>query len=180
MKKIIFVLISIFSAISLNAQDYPIEMPYNSELAIIEYQSVLDLNDQSAKQIFDKANEWFSYSFKSGKHVIDYSNPEMNKVIGKGYLPFKFFSRGEQTIEFLIKLEAKDEKIRYTISNCIYHQSDSPTLGRVNLEKDSWKVEDYPKSWGFKKKFYTRFDEQVKELIDSLEKFMNRKSDTAW
>lgn len=162
------------------AQKFPIELPFNSETNLIEYQAVIEIENKTQEQLFDLTNEWFSYSFKSGKSVIDYSNKELSKVIGKGYLPFKFFNRGNQSIEFLIKLETKDNKVRYTITNCIYHQSSSPTLGSLKLEKDSWQVENYPKSWGFKKSFYEKFDDQVQSLIKSLNEFLRRENKDDW
>jgi len=162
------------------SQKFPIELPVNSETGLIEYQAVIEVENKTKEELFDSMNEWFSYSFKSGKSVIDYSNKELSKVIGKGYLPFKFFSRGDQSIEFLIKLETKENKVRYTITDCIYHQSASPTLGKMSLEKDSWQVENYPKSWAFKKSFYKEFDEKVQTLIKSLNEFLKRKHKDDW
>ena len=80
----------------------------------------------------------------------------------------------------MIKLETKENKIRYTITNCVYHQTSSPKLGNINLEKDSWQVENYPKSWGFKKSFYKEFDEQVKGIIKNLNDFLMREHKNDW
>lgn len=168
-----------FYAIKSVAQ-FPVELPVSAETGLIEYQAVIEAEGKSQGQLFDLANEWFSYSFKSGKSVIDYSNKEAHKVIGKGYLPFKFFNRGDQSIEFLIKLETKDGKLRYTITNCIYHQTSTPSLGKTKLEKDSWIVENYPKAWGYKKLFYEKFDRQVQSLIWSLNDFLKQENKNDW
>ena len=178
--KIKILLFLIFITSKSISQNFPIELPVNSETGLIEYQSVIEVENKTKEKLFDLTNEWFSYSFKSGKSVIDYSNKELNKVIGKGYLPIKFFNRGNQSIEFLIKLEAKENKVRYTITNCIYHQSASPSLGKISLEKDSWQVENYPKSWAFKKSFYKEFDEKVQFLIKSLNDFLKRENKSDW
>lgn len=173
-------LILLFITTKSISQKFPIDLPVNTESGLIEYQAIIVVENKTKEQLFDLTNEWFSYSFKSGKSVIDYSNKELNKVIGKGYLPFKFFNRGNQSIEFLIKLETKENKVRYTITQCIYHQSASPSLNNINLEKDSWQVENYPKSWGFKKSFYKEFDEKVQTLILSLNEFLKKENKNDW
>ena len=77
------ILILLLITTKASSQNFPIDLPINTETGIIEYQSIIEIENKSKEQLFDISNEWFSYAFKSGKSVIDYSNKEQNKIIGK-------------------------------------------------------------------------------------------------
>lgn len=150
---------------------FPSLMPCNNGL--VEYQSIMSVAGKSQSEVFDLARQWFTSAFRSGKSTVDYSNPENGKIIGKGYFDFQFFNRGDQSIGFTISIDSKDNKLRYTITDITYYQSAIPSYKSLALEKNNWRIENYPRSWGFKTRFYKDVDYGVRKVIDNLETFFS-------
>ena len=80
----------------------------------IIYTSVVNVDSTKSNELYVRANEWFVNTFKSAKDVIQLSDKEAGKIIGKGV-----FSTGLFTIHFTVEIQTKDGKYKYAFSNFI-------------------------------------------------------------
>ena len=89
-KKLIILIVIILSTLRSNAQSLKL-----SDTVIVS---------KSKNELFSNALEWFANSFKSGKDVLQVSDKESGKIIGKGYF---------NTSPIQITIVVKDNKYRY-------------------------------------------------------------------
>ena len=82
-----------------------------------ELQKVIEVNNVSQDEIFIKSMEWFSRTFKESKSVIDYEDKEAGKIIGNGAVSHIYAMIIGGYVLFSVKIEAKDNKSRITLSN---------------------------------------------------------------
>ena len=95
----------------------------------------------SASDLYINAKRWMVSEFKSSKDVIQTDNKDLNIIIGKG-----FFEKGHTSAIqnpknwFVIKLEFKDGKYRYSIYDIKYEFDMSFMSQHSHFEKrlDEW------------------------------------------
>ena len=91
----------------------------------IGIQEVVKVDSLSKKQIYDRAKMFFVETFKSAKDVIQLDDPDAGTIIGKGNASYSYFNVAATavlTVYFTIKIEVKDNRYRYTITDIRYGQ----------------------------------------------------------
>lgn len=83
------------------------------------FQNVLEFPDYSQEKIFEKSREWMVKTFIDSESVVEYTNSEEGKIMGK-------YSQTDVTVtgvnanyhvRSVITIEAKDGKARVTIED---------------------------------------------------------------
>lgn len=79
----------------------------------IELTEVVDIPNQSQEEIYNKARQWFSQYFVSGKSVVDYEDKKEGVIIGNG-IANNGSMMGLIKYEFYynIRIDTKDGKFR--------------------------------------------------------------------
>jgi hypothetical protein len=103
------------------SQNYNYEelyIPVNND--ILKYEDVIDAPSVSADQLYKNAKIWFLDTFKSSKDVITFEDPEIGIVSGNGN--FNIYSQFmnqtiERTVYFSVRIEVKENRFRYSISD---------------------------------------------------------------
>ena len=125
----------------------------------ITNEEVLSAPGMTRAQIFDKARQWFSTNFVSGKDVVDLSDKASGTIIGKGYA-----SMGgmivKELIEFQMRVDTKDG--RYKVST---------TLVR-HVNEDTSSI--YTASYVTKTRIASG-NKKIKDLIESLHEHIIKK-----
>lgn len=80
----------------------------------------VDVRGASKKQIYQKALQWLTYKFVSGKAVVDYKDPDAGRIIAKGDLviPMQVGSRAEVHVIATIDCVAGRSRIMVEATDC--------------------------------------------------------------
>lgn len=93
---------------------------------------VLEAPGKTKDQIFSATKSWIAETFVSGKSVMDDADKESGRIIAKGRVKHpcgeKSYACGE-TIDFTLRIDIKDGKIRATYTNAFDHRD--ATEGRL-------------------------------------------------
>jgi hypothetical protein len=108
--------------------------------------------------LFLKAKEWIALNYKSANDVIQLADKETCKIILKGAFSTSMFMK-EGWLEHTLVLDFKDGKFKYSYTDFSYYSSGS---GKMNFES---------KSLGFKKKIFTKTEENISSSIESLKRY---------
>ncbi len=168
MKSILTTAIFLCIMLSTYGQEKLLEILPISE-GIVTYTSVIQVDGVNKEELYTRAKKWFATTYKSAKDVIQLDDKENGEIIGKGNFNISYYTRNP-IINHTISISIKDGKFKYKITDFRYSDN----------QNETFLVEDFPKSWGGKKKLYETIDIKVKLLIDSLEKSLKSKPDTDW
>lgn len=95
---------------------------------------IVTVDGATKQEIFLRTLEWFAYTFKSSKDVIDLKDQESGKIIAKGYIDFIYLFTNFG-INTLISIEVKDGKARIS---CVARSLEYVDDGRIgNRDIDS-------------------------------------------
>ncbi len=143
---VVFTLI-MFGSFALEGQK---TLPLNPDTKLIEY-SELVLVDSTLNQseLYLKSKIWFAESFKSANDVIQLDDKDAGIIIGKG----SFSIRGG-SVSFTLKIQLKDSRYKYWISNFSHESSvrgysggsldnEKPACGFLYMAKREW-IENIP------------------------------------
>lgn len=96
-------------------------LPTDSLTHKITYQGVVQVPGASQLELYSRAREWFAATFGSSKAVLEVDDRESGKLIGRAYAQFEFSGGFGPTVPWAmwrtIKVETKDGRYRYTITN---------------------------------------------------------------
>lgn len=118
-----------------------------------QYQIITFFQEKNKGEIFDSALRGLAYVFNSPKSVIQYQNRDEGQIVIKGYMDVIYTIQPVPT-KFTLTIEIKDGKMRSTFTNIGF---------------DSWVPFDNQGQLDI-------FSAQAKNLIVSLEKKMNEKT----
>ena len=90
-----------------------------SDPDIRKVQVIVDLPKMKKNEIFSKTMEWMAKTYVSSKEVIQLSDQENGKIIGRGMTQFNNTIISSIPCEYSISIDIKDEKIRITCDNYI-------------------------------------------------------------
>jgi hypothetical protein len=133
------------------------------------YTEVVKVDSLNKKELYNRAKKWVVLKYKSANDVIQLDDKEDGIIIGKGNFGIKYYSR-RPTINHTLQIETRDGRYKYTISSFIYS----------DVQKDTFTVEEFPKSWAGKKKLYRTLDEKVNSIIADLKKSMETELKDDW
>ncbi len=146
----------------------------------------VDTVDGTQSKLFTKANEWVAQSFNDAKSVIQMSDKEAGKIVGKGVMSSQSSMGaliGSSTfyVKYTITITVKDGRYKIDLTDFIatdiithdaYGGATSSTISKP-LDGDAPRT-TYPKIWeNVKGDCYV----QSKQLIKSLKAHMKAKAD---
>lgn len=172
-----------FSA--LTAQDLPID----KESGKVTYTEVVEMPGISKSDLYLRCATWFAANYGSSKAVLQLSDKEDGKLMGKALTEVAFKNppmglRYGGIVNYTITVQVKDDKYRYIVTD-LFHDSGSDrdiTAGGAleNAKKPKGTVlrglsgqGGFPsqKQWEQIRE-YT--DQKMKDLVDSLKKGMSK------
>jgi hypothetical protein len=103
-------------------QTQPYNLPVDPDSKKIMYREVVDQEGKPA-YLYDKAIEWFGYYYLNAQSVYTVQNKENGKIEGLGRMKIYYtdeasgVKRDGGVIVYQIKMELKDNKYRYTLTD---------------------------------------------------------------
>lgn len=135
MKKNIITLLILFSSAFLFAKNLSPEE--------VKYQEVLEFPGIEADVLFEKAKQSFVNQCHSAKDVIQYSNKEEGKFIGKAWMDVTYSLTPVRTW-FVITVDVKNEKMRITFTDMrmpgVFSNKEDETLFTLKMQLDKFSV----------------------------------------
>lgn len=178
MKKLLFFFL-LFPLLS-SAQNEMFPLDENGNIV---YTDVVKLDQEiSQKILFSTALTWITETFKVGKAVLDLQDKDSGTIFGNGNFivtPVGFMAPSAR-ISFKIKIQVRDSRFKYTITNFDHKSTNIKTGpgGRLeNIKPDCGFMFIPRKQW---KSTKIKTDKEVKLLILSLTEAMNSNTDDDW
>jgi hypothetical protein len=113
---VLFIFLASFSIINCSTFTFPTE----------EQQTVIvEVPGATQAILFEKAREWYTQSFYSGKAVRDYESGNKDRVIGKGYGALKMAFTGFYRNYFIITINVKPGKAMIRVNPKGYYYEPS-------------------------------------------------------
>jgi hypothetical protein len=95
------------------------------------FEEIFELPNQSKEDLYVKVNSWMVETFNSAESVIEFSDKEAGKVLGKYTFVFTdkiYFYQVKQNIE----ISVKENKVKLEIKNPTYRTTMDMRVGFVN------------------------------------------------
>jgi len=105
--KLLFILPILFLVVSCSALSTTPATPEELEL-----RKILSFEGQNKAELYDKSVLWVAENFNNSNNVIEISDPDAGKIIGKAVASCKANSLVNVRFQFTMKLDFKDEKAR--------------------------------------------------------------------
>jgi len=122
--KVVVVLMFCFSVTIFAQKNKQEEIPQDSLIM----QKVIEVPNISKDDLYVRANTWFVQSFKFAKTVIEFSDKENGKIVGKYTFDYyKGLGDPYTSIQTII-VEIKDERVRITIEEPLEKYSGSASM----------------------------------------------------
>jgi len=95
---------------------------------------VIEVENSTSNELYLRGRQWFISSFNDSNSVIQLDDPEKGIIIGKGHFSYEptIFSGSDLTrgkVNFIISLEFKDGRYRYTIKDFTH-------FGKIGTDTD--------------------------------------------
>jgi hypothetical protein len=163
----IIILFSLFS-ISSRAQETAPKMPVDEETKLITYKEVVNI-EGTKQELFNRAIEWINKTYKNPADVTKVRNPETGliELIHRIEINYedKGVSRPGGLVDYLLRIELKEGRYRYTFTNFNFKQT-----SRVPIEK--W-LDKTDKAYSpLMENYLFQVDKSTHDLIESLKKGM--------
>jgi hypothetical protein len=104
---------------SARGQNWKSPLPTDSATHTVTYGGVIEVPGAKKSELYSRAREWYTTNFGSAKAVLEMDDREDGKLIGKGFAKFGFGKPIDWAMWRTVKIEVKDEKYRYTITDFI-------------------------------------------------------------
>ncbi|HKR03504.1 MAG TPA: DUF4468 domain-containing protein [Bacteroidia bacterium] len=169
MKKLLTILF-LTTWLQINAQT---TLPTDSATGRITFTEVVKVDSTAASELYSRAKIWFGETFNSAQSVIQTDDANSKTIVGKGGAVYYMngltgekFNAG--TIHYMIKVEAKDNRYKYTITDF-----------DVQTKYASSTVEDYNNTKKQKQKLYDQVQTIGDGLSTSLKNSLSKTSSSA-
>jgi hypothetical protein len=165
----LFTLIAAGIGSQLKAQDSSPSLPINPDTKLITYQEVVKVEGTS-KELFSRAIDWINLNYKNPADVTKVRDPQSGLIEILHRIELERTDKQDTKIDagiiiYTMKLELKDGRYRYTITDLNLKQSSKFPIERWLDKKDK----AYNPNWNL---YLAQLDKQVKTLIESLKKGM--------
>jgi hypothetical protein len=150
----------------------------------VKYSNVVEVENTSKLELYNRAKRWFIHTYKSGKDVIQLDDKDNVEIVGKGFFEetwmVTFYGGINVNVWQTITLQMKDGKYKYIISD-FYMKYIAPPSQYTSASNIEAPLEVWNKGRDSNnKKFYPKIETNVKLLIKSLEKAMSTPIDENW
>ena len=181
MKKLLLLFASVILFYFAKAQE--VVLPIDSTTNKICYTDVVNVEGKTQDELYISAKSWFVTTFNSSQNVIDLDDKESGIIIGKGQIPVYTTSMVTAPmgyISFLVKIEIKDGRYRYTFTD-LWHSnpgSEGYTPGDLTLDRPGGGLLSMGmKNWnGLKEQANTA----IIMMITKLKEQMQNTNDDQW
>ena len=131
MRKAIIILVIILTTIAVNAQTIS-EIPKKN----LSFEKVIQTENINKTDLFISVNEWFATSYNSANDVIQMSDKEAGKIIGKGVMNCNMDGNSsyDGKINYTINVAIKDNRYKVILSN-FTHTGKGISLGLITNEE---------------------------------------------
>jgi len=170
MKNIRIVFVAFLGIITgiVNAQVTTPQLPLDPDTKLIVYKEVVN-QVGTKEQLFNRAVEWLPKQFVNPVDATKVRNPETGLIEIRHRFDVSYEAKGVPrtscTIDYTMRLEFKDGRYRYTITDFLIHD-----ISRAPVERWLDKTDkSYTPAWDA---YLTELDQDVKALIESLKKGM--------
>ena len=144
-------------------------LPINEDTKLITYQNVVTQKG-SPQELYDRAMLWVKKFYKNTAEVIKKSDRDAGVIEMRSSVRIYSVQNGSRTprnnVYYTFKLECRQDRYRYTITD-FKERAEAATPIEVWLDKN------HVKWYAGQFEYLNQIDEQIKELIESLEKGMN-------
>jgi hypothetical protein len=165
-----FLLTLLLSLISINmySQEVASKLPVDEETKLFTYKEVVQV-EGTKTELFNRAIEWINKDYKNPAQVTKVRSPESGLIELLHHFEVfyneKGLSRSGGIVDYLLRIELKDGRYRYTISNFNLKQA-----SRMPVEKWMDKSDKaYTPLWD---SYLLQLDKSTNEIIESLKKGM--------
>lgn len=160
----------------------------------ITYSGVVQVEGKTAAQLYDMALMWYNDAFKSGKDVLQITDKEGGKLMGKAVFTHTIELIGalnttEGKVTYSVKIFVKDGRYKYEISDFISESLDNQKFagfGRITSSNSAPDVYLFGFGQGVKNRHWMEIrrmcDDKALQLIVNLKKYMTEHStsDSDW
>ncbi len=148
------ILLILLLPLTLLGQD--IDLPFNKETGKVIYEGVVEVDSNSADQLYAKAKLWLANSFVKSKNVIDLDDPTSKTIVANGNAPVIIMGNlGKEDggyVSFKLSLFFKDGRYKYVLTNFehVYNggkagygsggniENETPACGKFYLTMKNW------------------------------------------
>ena len=114
-------------------------MPVKASKASAPIESIIDMPGISKDQIYAGTKSWIAETFRSAKAVIQDDDKSAGRIIGTGRVKypcsgFACMGKSDWTLDFTIRVDIKDQKMRVTFLNLGESFPPSPGYGLAGAE----------------------------------------------
>ncbi|HNX44470.1 MAG TPA: DUF4468 domain-containing protein [Bacteroidales bacterium] len=160
------ILITVTSVVS--AQEAIPNLPVDPDTKLITYKEVVNQTG-SKRALFDRAVEWLPKQYVNPVDATKVRNPETGIIEIRHRFDVTYEEKGIQksaySIDYTMRLEFKDGRYRYIISNFLMHDVSRAPVERWMNKSDK----SYTPVWD---QYLIQLDQEVKKLIESLKQGM--------
>lgn len=153
-----------------------------AQIETFEYNEVVEVENATADELFNRASEWFARTYGSSTDVIKLKDLEQRKIIGKG--AFKSYVKvlGSYTsfgyVHYTISIATKEGKYLYVIDNVYHDGSPHSAASGGALSKEAQNNINFTKKYWLTIKDLARKD--IAALIKDLKYSMNMAENNDW
>jgi len=168
MRNLIFLSVILFSMATAKAQ-----VPVNPDTKLIQYQEVVTMTG-SVDTLYNRGLKWVNSFFKNPSSVITSSDPASGIITGAHRVAMNDKDEDGNTmksnilVEFKFKIEAKENRYRYTVDEFRMKAASAFPLERWLDKTDP----QYSPKWD---EYLTQVDTHIRGLIKSLKNGMEPK-----
>lgn len=142
------------------------DMPINEDTKLVTYQDVVTQKG-SPQELYDRAMLWIKKYYKNTTEVIKSSDRETGIIEMRSSVRiFSVLKDGSRTprnnVYYSFRLECRQDRYRYTITNFNERAAAAAPI-------EIWLDKTHPKWYPGQFEYLNQIDEQIKELITSLE-----------
>ena len=170
MKKLLFSLLMVSMVnIGFSQKAPPPDLPINEDTKLVTYQEVVGQKG-SPQELYDRAMIWVKKFYKNTGEVIKKSNREDGIIEMRSsvriYSILKDGSRAPRNnVYYNFRLECRQDRYRYTITDFNERAAAAAPI-------EVWLDKTHPKWYSGQFEYLNQIDEQINELIKSLEEGM--------
>lgn len=177
MKHIIIILFAAMISVSAFAQVTTLQNILKSKDGKYVFEEVVSVPEATASQLYGKAKLFFANTFNSSKSVIQSDDPGNTTIIGKGSIVNKEDQGyGGIYFNFTLKIQTKDGKYRYTISDIVLDMTGLAPMKSTIEESIERGTQKGLSKTDAAKSYYEKFS----PLIEKMKQQITISSDDNW